>query len=333
LTKNLTINDLASKLNLSIATVSRALRNKNGISEITKLNVLNAAKELDYRPNFWAKSLVNHQSNIIALLVPDLNNCFYRDIVDSFYSIAEYKGLNILLFVTGKNQKVEQKQIIRILSYNPLGIVSISTINHYETQQILLKKDSNVVLIDPNTLNGNFNSVKINHSNSVYDAISKSIKHGYDKFACFCDETNVLSENQKFSGFINALIDHNKELNPLWINYSKFSYNELFTILNDLLKCNHLPEMIFSSNEDYSLKLFSILKKLNLIIPEDIDLICYGDGIEHSIYDSAYCVIKQPIEEITENALNIILRNFSEKSECNSNISLMSNKVFRVKPN
>jgi len=142
-----------------------------------------------------------------------------------------------------------------------------------EDFDFLNKKNIPVVFINPRFRNINFNSIVVDYSNGAYQIITKAINDGVNNLACFCNGLSNSNENEKFNGFINAIVDKKKSINLEWINYGDFSYEKIFNILVEFKKLNKLPEIIFITNEEYTIWIISILEKLNLKIGEDIDLI------------------------------------------------------------
>ncbi|MBK8946348.1 MAG: LacI family DNA-binding transcriptional regulator [Ignavibacteriae bacterium] len=328
--KSSTIFDIANKQNISIATVSKALSNNSGISEITKKNVLKAADDLSYMPNYWAKNLVNLKSNLIGLIVPNLKNSYLQLLVDSLYEQADLRNFNIILSISKNIPSTEINQIHKILAYNPLGFIIVSENYIKEDFDFLNKKNIPIVFINPRFRNINFNSIVVDYSNGAYQIITKAINEGVNNLACFCNGLSNSSENEKFNGFINAIVDKKKSINLEWINYGDFSYEKIFNILVEFKKLNKLPEIIFITNEEYTIWIISILEKLNLKIGEDIDLIYYGEGSEFRTFITPYCLIKQPIELISISSINIIAEQADKKLPYKPIIKkLFSKNVYR----
>src|SRR5213080_1600932 len=115
--KNVTASDVAKYLGMSQSTVSRVFTPGASVSEETKKKVLGAAKELGYRPNALARSLITNKSNMIGIVMGDIKNPFYPDVLSKFSRELSNRGYHVL-FVNAANDKVRSDEVYQFLEYN-----------------------------------------------------------------------------------------------------------------------------------------------------------------------------------------------------------------------
>ena len=103
---SVTINEIASRLNVSVMTVSRALNNKPEVKKKTRETVLKLAEELGYRPNIIAQSLVMKKSHTIGIIIPDIRHSFFPDITFSIQNIFDKAGYSVILCNSNENEDI-----------------------------------------------------------------------------------------------------------------------------------------------------------------------------------------------------------------------------------
>lgn len=124
-----TIRDVAKLAGVSVATTSMALNNREGVNKLTREKVLKAARELNYMPNYSARSLVTQDSSCIGLLIPEIQNPFYSAIVDIMTRIAEERGFNLLLGITNNSSRQEAEYTRMFISRRVRGVIVIPTLS------------------------------------------------------------------------------------------------------------------------------------------------------------------------------------------------------------
>ncbi|MEH7014840.1 LacI family DNA-binding transcriptional regulator, partial [Neobacillus niacini] len=147
----ITIKDIARKANVSITTVSRVINQKSeGIGEATRKKVLEIIEELDYRPNRVARSMITNQTNTIGLIIPDIRNPFFPELVRGVEDLVNQHAYNVFLCNTDGDPKRELDYISLMKEKNVDGI--IFTYSHAETvqqlEEIVIDKKIPVVLLD-----------------------------------------------------------------------------------------------------------------------------------------------------------------------------------------
>src|SRR5665647_3431033 len=129
LRKKLTLKDLANVLSVTPATVSKALRDSSDISLEMKKKVKSKAKELGYRPNLLARSLINNKSKILGIVVPDLRISFFSEAVRGMYEEANRKGYETILLIHDENKVIERKKLEFLSDIHADGILLNATGN------------------------------------------------------------------------------------------------------------------------------------------------------------------------------------------------------------
>ena len=248
-----TITDIARELNITAATVSRALNDHPAIKEATKKAVKEAAKKLNYQPNKLASSLRLGKSNIIGVIIPSAEINFFGSVVHGIEKVANENDYNVLIYQTNELYEYEKKGVQTFLRSQVDGVlasISKDTINldHYLE---IKKRGVPLILFDRVSDALDVSSVVVNDYVGAFEATRHLIKQGCRRIAHIGGQQHVTIFNQRLKGYIDALNVHNIPVNDDLIVYGKVSIESGKECMKKLLEEEDLPDAVFAV-EDYT---------------------------------------------------------------------------------
>lgn len=330
--KPVTLSDIAKILNVSTVTVSKALRNHPDISPETTKKIKKLAEELEYTPNLIARSLSARRSNTIGVIVPKIAHFFFSSIIEHIYRIGMSHNYEIIMAVSQENEELERKHIHTLLAMKVDGII-ISITQHtknYEIFETVLKRGTPIVFMDRVPPLQNINSVTVDDRGGAFKAVEHAIKLGYTKIAHFAGYTNINIGKERLLGFQDAMNKYGLEINPDWVIEGGYGEEYGYEAFMKLYKSNNLPEFIFTVTYPVALGVYSAVAELGLKIPDDIDLICFGNAkIQEFLCPPLSCV-DQSTELLSQHAMDILFENIDKQDEFeHKNITIETNLILR----
>lgn len=312
---HITLDDIAKRLLVSRVTVSKALRGHPDISEGTVARVRKVAEELGYSPNIIARNLSSRRSNMIGLVVPKIAHFFFGSVIEGVYNMAFENNYETILTVSQENAKRERKHLQTLVSMRVDGIiVSISQ----ETRDLeiftwIRKMGVPLLFLDrrPEPALPGFNSVSVDDRGGAFKAVEQAIKVGYRKIACIGGNTHINIGRNRLSGFEDAMSQHAIPIVKDWVITGGFGKNDGYDGLMHLHSSRRVPEFIFAMTYPIALGIYEAAKELRLRIPEDVDLICFGDSDVSRVISPALSCVAQPSYEQGTKAFELMLSTFA----------------------
>ena len=215
--KKTTLKEIAKTLNLSIATVSKSLKDYPDVSQKTKKKVLAYAEKVGFTPNIFAQSLKGKATKTIGVIIPNMVHYFFSSVLDAILKEAEKRNYLVITLQTNENLQLETKQVELLLNKSVDGII-MSLCNLSDSNLSHLKKiidyNTPLVLFDKITKFIDCSKVVIDDIKASYDAVSYLIKSGYKRIAYFRGDLNPQNSIDRFTGYKKALREHNVEFDP-----------------------------------------------------------------------------------------------------------------------
>jgi LacI family transcriptional regulator len=313
-----TIKDIAKALGLSTSTVSRALRDSYEISEETKQLVLNYAKEINYRPNPIALSLKEKKSRTIGVVVSEIANSFFSQIINGIESIAHNKGYNVIITqsLESYEREVANMQFLSSRSIDGcLVSVSVET-NNYDHILDLHKRGFNIVsfdrIIDPIETH----KVKVDNFKGAYDATEHLINSGYKNIAILVSGASLSITKERLAGYQKALDDHNIPFNDKYLkvcSHAGMTYEEVEQAMNELMTMKPKLDAVFSASDKLTTSLVKYCKQKKINIPETIGVIGFSNVDFMELLTPALSVVRQPAFEMGRTATELLLKMIESK--------------------
>lgn len=306
-----TIKDIAKALGLSTSTVSRALRDSYEISSDTKKLVLEYAEKINYRPNPIALSLKERKSKSIGVIVGEIANSFFSQIINGIESIANEKGYNIIISQSHDRFSIEESSLQYLTSRSIDGLlvsVSSETIIS-ETLKSVHAKGMPVVFFDRILDDIHTHKVIVNNFDGAYQATKHLIDRSFKKIAILCNTLQLSIARERLAGYEAALRDHGREVLPKWIRYCEHGGmipEEIEVSMGDWLKKDR-PDAIFASSDKLTIGSLRVLNKHNVKIPDQMGLIGFSNGDHTDLLHPALSVVKQPAFEMGRMAMSRLL--------------------------
>lgn len=314
---SITLKDIAAKLNVSPVTISKALRNHPDISKKTKSLVIKTAEEMGYTPNFMARNLSSKKTYTIGLIVPKIAHFFFGAIIESIYDIAYNSGYEIILMVSQESEEKEKKHIQTLLSMKVDGIlISISEkTKDYSIFKSVDKHKVPIVFIDRVPDIKNVNKVFVDDKDGAFKAIEHVIKLGYTNIAHFAGYNKVNIGRQRYLGFAEAMQKYKIPIKKKWVIEGGFGEKHGYDSFMKLYNSRNLPEIIFTVTYPVALGIYKAVEELNLKIPNDIDVICFGDANEQKYLSPPLSCITQPTSAMARHSMEILLAKMSDDED------------------
>jgi LacI family transcriptional regulator len=308
----ITIKDIARELNLSISTVSKALRDSYEISAKTKKLVLDYARENDYRPNTMAQSLKKGHSKSIGIVLSSFDNQFFSQVIDGIESEAYSQGYNVIFTQTHESYELEVKNIGHLTHRSIDGLlISLST----ETTDVEHLKDLQaqglpIVLFDRISNEIETHKVIADNFRGAYEATLHLLDSGYKHIAHITSTANTSVTSERLLGYKQALSDHGMEINDDYIKYCHhggMDPGENHQVLNELIALPVRPDAIFTTWDKITTTTLSNLRKLNIRIPEDIALLGFTNTLLADDLNPSLSSVHQPAFEMGKKATEMLL--------------------------
>ncbi|NBX11473.1 MAG: LacI family transcriptional regulator [Chitinophagaceae bacterium] len=306
--KPTTIKDIAKKLNISISTVSRALRDAPDINRETKNAIKKLAEDLKYQPNRLAVSLRQNQTHTIGVIVPNLDYVL-SSMVRGIDEVALEAGYTVMVCQSNESFGREIVNTKRLLDSLVDGfIISVSSeTKSFEHFKKIQDRNIPLVLFDRLAPDLQAPSVKLDNENGGFIATEHLIKQGYKKIAILAGPKNLGISNQRMDGYLNALKKYKLKKNKQFIVHCDFNQNYAYAATKELLMMKDRPDAIFTISDRMAIGAQLAIKENNLRMPEDIGLVGFNNEPVTSLVTPQISSVDMPAFDIGKAAAKLFI--------------------------
>ena len=275
--KKTTIYDIAQKLGITAATVSRALNNNPKISKTTKALVLKTAVEMNYEQNKLALALKSGKSYNVGIVVPRIDMIFFGSIIRAIEDELAPHGYHIIICQTHGGERKENESIDTLLNAQVDGILISSSNKETEPFNRVLAKNIPLVFFDRKKTMKGVSSVTIDDFEGGYNATQHLIDKGFSRIAHLSGNRAIEIYKNRYLGYKQALIDNGIEFNEDYVIQSSSDRIAGRNALKLLLKLDQVPHAIFSASDLAALGAIQELKLHNIKIPNDFAVVGFSN--------------------------------------------------------
>jgi LacI family transcriptional regulator len=278
--KNATIYDISKKLNISVATVSRALNDNPRISQATKELVVKTAKEMNYKQNNLAKALKSGETKNIGIIVPYINTNFFSSVIRGIEEELSPHGYHVIICQSHEDILTEKKHLNTLLNAQVDGIfmsVSRTTIDTEHIQHILNTTNTPIIFFDRKKDIPGISTVTIDDYKGGYMATEHLIDEGYKNICHFAGDQNLEIYQNRLRGYKQALLDRQFQIKEENIVFTGSSIDAGIDAVKKLWSSASVPDAIFSASDSTALGACQELKKRKIKIPQEVAVIGFSN--------------------------------------------------------
>lgn len=323
-----TIKDVAKEANVSVMTVSRVINNKGYISENTRNKVQEAIKKLNYSPNLGARNLVLKKTNFLGLVVPDISNPFFGDLVKAAENIAKNRGYSLLL---GDSDGDVESEIEYIEAFKGRMCEAIILVAPRTEDKILkeLNKKIPLVLVDRNIDDETITQVVLDNSEGARAAVKHLIDLGHKRIAFIMGPNNVPNSHKRKIGYLDVLKENGIEYDPDLEYQGEFKIETGKEAFKKFIQLDNPPTAIFNSNDLIAFGFVIAAREAGYSIPNDFSVVGFDDIFLSSLMDPPLTTVKYPFVEMGIRAINMLLDSFDNTHKEKFNKKLEHNLIIR----
>ena len=307
--KEITIYDIAEKLNISASTVSRALNDNPAINEGTKKKINLTAQEMGYRSNLFAKNLRNKSTMTIGVMVPKLDSYFLATVISGMEKEANKAGYNLIITQSLESQEKEIANAKTMFNSRVDGLlVCISSgsekITHFNP---FLEKGIPTLFFDRVMDFGKAPKVIINNFQAGYDATEHLIMGGCKNIFHVTRDLKRNVYHDRYKGYLKALEDAGIPFDENNLFITDLSMEASYEVSHYIHELDVKPDGIFATNDSFAASCLVTLKGLGFKVPDEIAIIGFNDDPVCKIIEPRLSTIHYPGEEMGEIAAKSLI--------------------------
>lgn len=306
--KPATIKDIARQLNISISTVSRALRNAADVNAETKRAVVALSEQLNYQPNKLALSLKQKQTHNIGVIVPNLDYVLSQ-MVKGIDEVALEAGYTVMVCQSNESFGREIVNTRRLLDSLVDGfIISVSSetkvFDHFNK---IIEKQIPMVVFDRVTPFLKAPGVRIDNEDGGFQATEHLVEQGYKRIAILAGPRNLGISNQRLDGYLKALKKYKIKVDEDLIIHCDFNQDYAYVATQELLAMKKRPDAIFTISDRMAIGAMLAIREKGLKMPWDIGLVGFNNEPVTRLVTPAISSVDQPAFEVGKIAAKLFI--------------------------
>ncbi|HEX5170141.1 MAG TPA: LacI family DNA-binding transcriptional regulator [Cyclobacteriaceae bacterium] len=314
-TPQITIRDLAHRLNISVSTVSRALRNAPDINEETKQAVLDMARQLKYEPNRVAQSLRSNKTNTLGVIVPEIELHFFSASISGIQEYATQQGYTIMITQSLETYAMEKNNLQMLVANRVDGlIISLSSqTRNVEHLRDLLERDIPVIMFDRVSDEINVSKVIVDDHDGAYKLVSHLIETGCKRIAFLGGPENLYISQQRKKGYLDALRKHGYPIvDEIIVHARDIQYNSIHGA-QKLLDLNDRPDAIFCFIDPIAIPTMQLAKEKGISIPDELSIAGFTNEPVSQYIEPSLTTVAQPAFELGKEAARLFFEQMRDK--------------------
>lgn len=311
---NITLRDIARALDLSVSTVSKALRDSYEISEVTKKSVVDFARANNYRPNRMAKSLKEGKSGSIGVVVCSIDNSFVSRMLDGIDGTCAASGYDIIIMQSKESLVQERACLSQLEARGVEGLLISPSAETVDTEHIeqLAAAGMPVVLFDRISERTDVFQVGINNREGAFRAAQHLIGNGHRRIAMLNIGPDIYFADQRGAGYREALAANGIDYREAYVRVCTSTDRETLKAsveanIRYLFDLTDGPEALFTTTDQLSTYSLSVLHRLGYRIPDDIALIGFCNTEFAEMLTPPLSTVHQPAYEIGKRAAEMLV--------------------------
>ena len=294
--KEATIYDIATALNISIATVSRALKDDPVVNKKTKKKIFELAEEMGYRTNHFARNLRLKQTNTIGIIVHELNSNFITSVLDGVEKITAENGYDLIIAHSSESYIKEKANAKNLFHKRVDGLIAslafdTPDLHHF---QPYIDKGVPVMFFDRVEQDGNNTVVIIDNAKCGYLATEHLIQQGCTRIAHITSDLRRNVYSQRYKGYRDALFDHGIPFDENLLIINDLTEQAGIEVAHQMLQMKSMPDGVFITNDFVAAVCMRTLKENGIKVPEDIAIVGFNNDAIGKLIDPALTTINYP---------------------------------------
>lgn len=304
------LKDLAGELGVSIATVSRALRNSPEIGREMQQRVKDLAKKLNYRPNPFAQSLRKEAPKVIGVVVPNLVTHYYAAVLDGIEDEAHRAGYSVISANSHEDFEDERQAIDNFIGLHVEGIIAClaQTTTDYSHFEEISDMGIPLVFFGRTCLTDRFSCVTANGDEAAQMATQHLIDTGSRRIAFIGGPNHLDMVRRRKHGYLEALRENKMEIDRDMVVCDKIDYEVALHAVEKLLDSPNRPDAILAFNDIITFAAFTAIKNKGLNIPDDVALIGFTDDVHAAYVTPRMSAIEDQSREMGIKACQLLLK-------------------------
>jgi len=312
--KKLSISDIAAALKVSKTTVSFVINGKGKdkkISNVMVNRILDYIETVGYQPNEYARALRTGKTNILVVMIEDVSDPFFSGIARMIEESAYEKGYRIIYSST-ENDTQKTKELLKMYRAQKVdGYIIAPPLGIEGEIKSLLADNLPVILFDRYFPSIPTNNVVVNNFMGTYEAIKHFFNGGHRNIAFVTLSSEQIQMQQRLAGYMSAIDEHEAECFIKKTVYHE-DLDKSVEEIEQFLKMNKQLDAVFFSTNYLAEAGLEAIQNLKLKIPEDLGVIVFDDYNFFRLFTPSITAVAQPLREISENIINLLLNNLSD---------------------
>lgn len=319
----ITIKQIAKKAKVSIATVSRALSGDSKVREDTKNLVLKIAKQLNYNPNIIARNFAKGKSNIIGLVLPDISDEYFSEIIRSIDDTSYLKGYYTMVMSSHENRSLTESINTMMNSGIVGGFILLIPFINSDIKKALSSGSVPFVLISGDDNIGDYDVVTTDNYQSAFRMVKFLVGKGYKKIAHISGPPDNNDAFLRKKGFLDACSKYKIDVKKSWLATGNFTMESGERACSKLLNKKEKPDVIFAANDMMALGCYKAIHSKGLKIPADIAITGFDDILISEYANPSLTTIRVDTDRIGKVAAERLI----EKMNSTTNKTIQKKEI------
>ena len=300
--------DVAEQAGVSKATVSHVINETRFVEEATRARVRHAISALGYRPNVAARSLTTQRTRIIGLIVSDVTNTFFCEIMRGIEDVLIANNYSLMLCNTNEVLEREEYYIDILLRQGVDGIIAAATSQNWDVLNEAAKLNIPIVMLDRTFDDARSPYVGVNNYASAALGTRHLLERGYRKIGILSGFQRLSTMRERLAGFEEVLRAANLPVRADWSVSSPLTIEDGRRAMQRLMGQAERPRAVFICNNLLSLGALLGLEEMGLKCPDDVAIISFDDHPWAQVSNPPLTVLRQPTFAIGETAAHKVLK-------------------------
>ncbi|MCM3255468.1 LacI family DNA-binding transcriptional regulator [Priestia aryabhattai] len=309
--KKVNATEIARLAGVSQSTVSRVFNSSKPVSEDLRSRVMDIAEMLEYRPNALARGLTMNKTNMIGLVMGDVENPFFSGILEKMTSALKKRGFKIL-FVHTKEGVIQEEEISQFMEYNVDGVIVTDALLTSNIVRQLSNNEIPVVLFYRDTKDSSCHFVGCDNYSAGRKIGEFLYNQGHRQLAYITGHKDSSTNQERQEGFCTFLRE--KGITPI-IEMGGYSYESGYHAALKLFSKNNLLDAIFCADDIMAIGVIDAAQSLGINIPQDLSIVGFDDIPMASWSPYSLTTWKVPVDEMVELTISILLKEINQETE------------------